>query len=96
MTIRPEAEQLAAHVADLRHQIEEAAYHYYVKDSPVLSDAEYDQFMIELQRIEAGAPGTAIAGLAHPACRGRRRWPCTGRATTPASSANVEPGKRPQ
>ena len=49
-------EQLAAHVADLRHQIEEAAYQYYVKDSPVLADAEYDQLMIELQRIEQEHP----------------------------------------
>lgn len=50
------AEQLAAHVADLRHQIEEAAYQYYVKDSPALTDAEYDQLMLELQRIEQEHP----------------------------------------
>jgi len=49
-------EQLAAHVADLRHRIEEAAYEYFVKDSPVLTDAEYDQLMIELQRIEQEHP----------------------------------------
>ena len=51
-----EAEQLAAHVANLRHQIEEAAYQYYVENSPVLTDAEYDQLMIELQRIEQEHP----------------------------------------
>lgn len=51
-----DAEQLAAHVAALRHQLEEAAYHYYVQDSPVLTDAEYDQLMIELQRIEQEHP----------------------------------------
>jgi DNA ligase (NAD+) len=51
-----EAEQLAAHVADLRHQIEEAAYQYYVKDSPALTDAEYDKLMLELQRIEQEHP----------------------------------------
>jgi DNA ligase (NAD+) len=51
-----EAEQLAAHVADLRHLIEEAAYQYYVENSPVLTDAEYDQLMIELQRIEQEHP----------------------------------------
>src|SRR6266481_8149585 len=51
-----ETEQLAARVATLRHQIEEAAYQYYVKDSPVLTDAEYDQLMIELQRIEQEHP----------------------------------------
>jgi DNA ligase (NAD+) len=49
-------EQLAAHVADLRHRIEEAAYEYFVKDNPVLTDAEYDQMMIELQRIEQEHP----------------------------------------
>jgi DNA ligase (NAD+) len=49
-------EQLAAHVAQLRHQIEEANYQYYVQDSPTLTDAEYDQFMLELQRIELEHP----------------------------------------
>ncbi len=44
-----EAEQLDAHVATLRHQIEEANYHYYVQDNPTLTDAEYDQLMLELQ-----------------------------------------------
>ena len=56
MTIRPEAEQLAAHVADLRHRIEEAAYRYYIEDNPVLTDAEYDQLMMELQHIEEEHP----------------------------------------
>src|SRR6266702_417851 len=51
-----EAEQLADHVAALRHQIEEANYHYYVKDNPTLTDAEYDQLMGELQRIEEEHP----------------------------------------
>src|SRR5579875_918389 len=49
-------ELLAAHVAQLRHQIEEANYQYYVLDNPTLTDAEYDQLMIELQRIEAEHP----------------------------------------
>jgi len=51
-----EEEQLAAHVADLRHRIEEAAYQYYVEDNPRLSDAEYDQLMMELQGIEEDHP----------------------------------------
>ena len=49
-------ELLAAHVAQLRHQIEEANYQYFVKDNPTLSDAEYDQLMIELRRIEQEHP----------------------------------------
>src|SRR6266567_3273667 len=51
-----EAEELETHVADLRHKIEEANYHYYVKDNPTITDAEYDQLMIELQRIEHEHP----------------------------------------
>src|SRR6202790_3282422 len=49
-------EQLAAHVAQMRHQIEEANYQYYIQDNPGLTDAEYDQLMIELQRIELEHP----------------------------------------
>jgi DNA ligase (NAD+) len=49
-------EQLAAHVAQMRHQIEEANYQYYIQDNPTLTDAEYDRLMIELQRIELEHP----------------------------------------
>ena len=51
-----EAEQLADHVAALRHQIEEANYQYYVEDNPTLTDTEYDRLMGELQRIEEEHP----------------------------------------
>jgi len=51
-----EAEQLEAHVATLRHIIEEANYQYYVQDNPTLTDAEYDQLMLELQHIEQAHP----------------------------------------
>src|SRR5579885_2998040 len=51
-----EEEKLATRVAQLRHQIEEANYEYHVLDNPTLTDAEYDQLMIELQRIEAEHP----------------------------------------
>ncbi|TMC65208.1 MAG: hypothetical protein E6J21_02725, partial [Chloroflexota bacterium] len=40
-----EAEELEAHVASLRHSIEEANYQYYVKDNSTLTDAEYDELM---------------------------------------------------
>ena len=49
-------ERLAARVAELRHQIEEANYQYYVQDNPALTDAEYDKLMLELQRIEHEHP----------------------------------------
>ena len=51
-----ETERLAAYVAQLRHRIEEAAYQYYIENNPVLTDAEYDQLMVELQRIEEDHP----------------------------------------
>ncbi|HEY7418716.1 MAG TPA: NAD-dependent DNA ligase LigA [Ktedonobacteraceae bacterium] len=51
-----EEERLAARVAELQHQIEEANYQYYVQDNPTLTDAEYDQLMIELRRIEQDHP----------------------------------------
>ncbi len=51
-----EPEQLADYVATLRHQIEEANYQYYVQDNPTLTDAEYDQLMRELLRIEQEHP----------------------------------------
>ena len=51
-----EATRLAEHVAQLRHQIEEANYQYHVQDNPTLTDAEYDQLMRELQQIEQEHP----------------------------------------
>ncbi|MBV9712228.1 MAG: NAD-dependent DNA ligase LigA [Ktedonobacteraceae bacterium] len=51
-----EEEQLAAHVAQLRHQIEEANYQYHVQDNPTLTDGEYDSLMRELQNIEREHP----------------------------------------
>jgi DNA ligase (NAD+) len=75
-------ERLAARVAQLRHQIEEANYQYHVLDSPTLTDAEYDQMMIELLHIEqehpelqtpdsptqrvGGAPVTDVPQRQHP------------------------------
>ncbi len=51
-----EEEELTERAAVLRHQIEEANYQYYVNDNPVLTDAEYDQLLLELQRIEREHP----------------------------------------
>lgn len=51
-----EGEKLIAHVANIRHQIEEANYQYHVLDNPILTDAEYDKLMIELWRIEEAHP----------------------------------------
>src|SRR5262249_23118897 len=40
-------------IEELRGQIREHEYRYYVLDQPVISDYEFDQLMRELQRLEA-------------------------------------------
>ncbi|WP_110708116.1 NAD-dependent DNA ligase LigA [Salinicola sp. CR57] len=41
----------------LRQQLDDANYHYYVEDSPQITDAEYDKLLRELQSLEADHPG---------------------------------------
>ncbi|MBI2305174.1 MAG: NAD-dependent DNA ligase LigA [Chloroflexi bacterium] len=43
-------------IDDLRKEITYHNHRYYVLDSPVISDAEYDELMRELQRLEAEHP----------------------------------------
>lgn len=43
-------------VEELRREIEYHNYRYYVLDQPVISDAEYDSLMAELQRLEQRYP----------------------------------------
>ena len=43
-------------VAELREQLNHNNYHYYVLDSPEISDAQYDELMRELRAIEAEHP----------------------------------------
>ncbi len=52
---RPAA-PIAARAAVLRHELDQAAYEYYVLDRPTLSDVEYDRRFRELQEIEAAHP----------------------------------------
>ncbi|MBI6545774.1 MAG: NAD-dependent DNA ligase LigA [Cyanobacteria bacterium NC_groundwater_1444_Ag_S-0.65um_54_12] len=40
----------------LRRAVEEHNYRYYVLDQPIISDAEYDRLMRELQQLEAAHP----------------------------------------
>ncbi len=46
---------------ELREQIRAADHAYYVLDQPVLSDAEYDRLMRELQELEAAHPELVAA-----------------------------------
>ncbi len=48
--------QAAARAAELREKIRAADRAYYVLDQPILSDAEYDRLMKELQALEAEHP----------------------------------------
>ncbi|MEE8472876.1 MAG: NAD-dependent DNA ligase LigA, partial [Dehalococcoidia bacterium] len=49
-------EKVRASIEELRTRINYHNYRYHVLDSPEISDAEYDQLMRELQRLEAGHP----------------------------------------
>src|SRR5262249_5123135 len=44
------------HIDELRQQIREHEYRYYVLDQPVISDFDFDQMMRELQQLEREHP----------------------------------------
>ncbi|HEY6823830.1 MAG TPA: hypothetical protein VI195_05280, partial [Steroidobacteraceae bacterium] len=46
----------AARAAQLRAEIAQHDYRYYVLDDPLVSDAEYDRLMQELRALEAAHP----------------------------------------
>ncbi|WBX92881.1 NAD-dependent DNA ligase LigA [Pseudoxanthomonas mexicana] len=51
----------AARIADLRRQLEDANYRYYVLDEPSIPDAEYDRLLRELEALEAAHPDLITA-----------------------------------
>jgi DNA ligase (NAD+) len=55
------APDAAQRVQALRREIERLDHAYYVLDEPLLSDAEYDVKMRELQRLEADHPALRSA-----------------------------------
>lgn len=40
----------------LRQQLQQAAYEYFVLDAPSLPDAEYDRLLVALQQLEQANP----------------------------------------
>src|SRR3972149_3500785 len=48
--------QVKVRIEQLRKEINEHNYRYYVLDSPVISDAEYDALMVQLKELEAQYP----------------------------------------
>jgi DNA ligase (NAD+) len=55
------AASAAARAAELRAQIAQHDYRYYVLDEPQVSDAEYDRLMQELRALEAADPALITA-----------------------------------
>ena len=53
MSLSPE---LQTRAADLRARLQEWNYHYYVRDEPLVPDAEYDRTMRQLEALEAQHP----------------------------------------
>ncbi len=51
--------EIIKRVEELRSQIEDHNYHYYVLDDPRIPDAEYDRLFRELQQLEADYPELA-------------------------------------
>lgn len=51
----------AARIADLRRQLEDANYRYYVLDEPSIPDAEYDRLLRDLEALEAAHPDLVTA-----------------------------------
>ncbi|GIX36423.1 MAG: DNA ligase [Lysobacteraceae bacterium] len=50
---------VAERMAELRRQLDEANYRYFVLDDPSLTDAEYDRLLRELEQLEAAHPELA-------------------------------------
>ncbi|ACV61673.1 DNA ligase, NAD-dependent [Desulfofarcimen acetoxidans DSM 771] len=51
-----ELKEAGKRVLELRREIEEHNYNYYVMDNPVIGDAEYDRLMLELTALEQQFP----------------------------------------
>ncbi|GAB1822018.1 NAD-dependent DNA ligase LigA [Herbidospora sp. RD11066] len=52
----PEEAELSRRHSELAELIEQASFRYYVRDSPTVSDAEYDSWMREIKAIEEQRP----------------------------------------
>ncbi|MGQ0538853.1 MAG: NAD-dependent DNA ligase LigA, partial [Gemmatimonadaceae bacterium] len=56
MSTASASQMLARRAAELRAQLEQASYEYFVLDRPTLSDAEYDRLFRELRELELAHP----------------------------------------
>ncbi len=77
------ATTLAERVAELRSEVEQHAYRYYVLDDPEISDDRYDALYRELKQLEEEHPELAHARESHaargaPAGEQARKGPAPG------------------
>ena len=49
-------EEVRTRMLELGSRLRDANYRYYVKQQPLISDAEYDALLAELRRLEASHP----------------------------------------
>ena len=63
------APHIQARVKELRADLEQHNYNYYVLDRPVISDAEYDRLFRELQQLEQQYPAARYSRFADAARR---------------------------
>ena len=103
MTVPEDAEAARHRHAELSVEITENDYRYYILDSPLVSDAEYDVLMRELRAIEERYPelrtpdsptqrlGGGVSTAVHP---GRSTWSGCSAWTTRSPPRNSTPGRR--
>jgi NAD-dependent DNA ligase len=60
MTARLKSSEAAREIAELSAKIREHDAHYYQKDAPVISDAEYDTLRRRLEALEAAHPEQCV------------------------------------
>ena len=78
-------------IEELREQINDHNYRYFVLDDPVISDAQYDALMREVDRARRSASGAGDARFAHAAGRSAAVGRICHRG---ASGADAELGQR--
>ncbi len=84
-------DDVARRAEALRRDLHLHNHRYYVLDDPLISDAEYDALLRELQRLEFQFPELVVPGLPHPT--GGRTAPGAVRQGPPRR-AHAESGER--
>ena len=83
-------QEVEKRIEELRREIEEHSYRYYVLDDPVITDAEYDRLMRELIELEEShpdliTPDSPTQRVGESPCPFLKRWstpfPCSVSAT---------------